>query len=341
MQFIDEADIHLKAGTGGNGKVGFLRLKYRPRGGPDGGDGGKGGDIIFRANGSLNTLLRFRHSRVFEAENGKGGGSSRKTGRGGRDLILEVPPGTQVLFGDGSLFFDLDRDGAEFLAARGGSGGFGNARFRSSTNQAPRTAKPGEEGEEFDLLLRLKLLSDVGLVGLPNVGKSTFLSSVSNARAKAADYPFTTTEPQLAVVSVGDFEFVMADLPGLVEQASSGRGLGNRFLKHIERCSILLHLVDSASRDPLGDYRTVRREIESEKYNISTRTEFVALTKIDLIDGERLAEVRENLEKEIGKGVYPLSCVSGVGLEDVILGLARYLEERSKNSGTGQPQLVI
>jgi GTP-binding protein len=330
MQFIDEADIHIKAGSGGNGKVGFLRLKYRPNGGPDGGDGGRGGDIWFRASGSLDTLLKFRYNRIFEAKNGNNGGSSCKTGRSGKDLVIDVPVGTQAMFGDGSLFFDLDKDGTEFLAARGGNGGFGNARFKSATNQAPKTANPGESGEELDLLLRLKLLSDVGLVGLPNAGKSTFISSVSNARAKIADYPFTTTAPQLAVVSVDDFEFVMADLPGLVERASEGKGLGDRFLKHIERCSTLLHLIDSTSSDPGEDYRIVRREVESEKYEISGKVELVALTKIDLIDSKKLAEIRENLERRIGKSIHTLSCFSGVGLKDLVLKLGKQVRESKK-----------
>jgi GTP-binding protein len=326
MQFIDEANIYVKAGRGGNGKVSFLRLKDRPKGGPDGGDGGRGGDIVFRANESLNTLLEFRHKRIFEAEDGKNGGPSCRTGKGGKDLIIDLPIGTQILFEDDSLFFDMDRDNISFLAARGGNGGFGNARFKSSTNQIPRRANPGEGGEEFSLLLKLKLLSDVGLVGLPNAGKSTLLSSISNARAKVADYPFTTLEPQLGMVHSGDFEFVVADLPGLIEHAGDGRGLGNRFLKHIERCSTLLHLIDSTSRDPFGDYRVVRREIESEKYDISGRTEFVALTKVDLIDFETLVTAREDLEKKIGRRVYALSCATSFGLEELILALGKQVE---------------
>ncbi|MDR1425943.1 MAG: GTPase ObgE [Rickettsiales bacterium] len=326
MQFIDEAEIHIKAGNGGNGKIGFLRLKYRPRGGPDGGDGGKGGDVIFRTNSNMDTLLQFRYKKTFDAENGDNGGSSCRTGKGGENLFIDVPIGTQILFRDNSLFFDASRKGTEFLAARGGNGGFGNAKFKSATNQAPRIANPGKEGEEFVLLLKLKLLSDVGLIGLPNSGKSTFISSVTNVKAKIANYPFTTTEPQLGMVHMDNLEFIIADLPGLIEHASEGKGLGDRFLKHIERCSTLLHLIDSTSRNPLADYRIVKKEIESEKYNIFGKAEFVALTKIDLLDRNVLARTKENLEQKIGKRVFPLSCATGLGLRDMISALGNHVE---------------
>jgi GTP-binding protein len=331
MQFIDEVEIHIKAGDGGSGKVSFLKLKRQPRAGPDGGDGGKGGDILFRADRNLDTLLDFRYRKVFAAENGENGKSFGKTGRNGKNLLLGVPLGTQLLFLDGSVFFDLDRENSEFLALQGGRGGFGNARFKSSTNQAPKNANAGEIGSELDLMLQLKLLSDVAIIGLPNCGKSTFLSSVTNARVKVADYPFSTVEPQLGTVFTEDFKFTIADLPALVENARMGRGLGNRFLRHAERCSILLHLIDGSSEDPLKDYRTVRREIESEKCRILVdKIEIVAIARADMFNSRIIEEKRAELQSALEKEISVISSRYMTGIEYILHRLVNSLRELNR-----------
>ncbi|MBR2141149.1 MAG: GTPase ObgE [Rickettsiales bacterium] len=332
MQFIDEANIHVKAGNGGNGRIGFLRLKFRPKAGPDGGDGGRGGSIIFESDPDLNTLIDFRYTRDFKAENGENGKKYCKTGKSGEDLILKIPVGTQVFFPDNTLFCDFNKPNEKIVIAKGGNGGFGNVRFKSSTNQAPRIAYSGQNGEEFDLILRLKLLSDVGLVWLPNAGKSTFLSVATNAKPKIADYPFTTLEPKLGVAEVDDFEFVIADLPGLIENASEGKGLGDRFLKHTERCTALLHLVDANSEDVVKDYKTIRKELNSGKYNIANKKEVVALTKIDTLLEEELEEKKKQLEKVIGGKVFVISSVSRIGIKDVLRELAKVVKENKKES---------
>lgn len=327
MQFIDEAEIYIKAGDGGNGCVGFLRAKYLPKGGPDGGDGGKGGDIIARCVGSLNTLIDFRHIKKYEAERGHNGQGSNKTGKDGKDIILNMPVGTQIFFEDGeTLFCDLKKDGEEIVLAKGGNGGFGNTHFKSSTNQAPRIAYPGQLGEAFNLILKLKLLSDVGLVGLPNAGKSTFLSVATNAKPKIADYPFTTLKPKLGVAYVDENEFVIADLPGLIKDASEGKGLGDRFLKHIERCAVLLHLIDINSENIFEDYKIIRKELESGKYNISKKEEVIALTKIDTIPFEDAENKRKKLEKLTGKKVFLVSSVSREGINDILRELLKHVK---------------
>lgn len=323
MQFIDEAKIHIKAGNGGNGRVSFLRLKYRPKGGPDGGDGGRGGNIIFKSTADLNTLIDFRFKKDFEAENGENGKKYSKTGKNGKDLVLNLPIGTQIFFPNNILFYDLYKDKMEIIVAKGGNGGFGNIRFKSSTNQAPRIAYSGQIGEEFDLILKLKLLSDVGLIGLPNAGKSTFLSIATKAKPKIANYPFTTLEPKLGVTSINDFEFVIADLPGLIEDASNGKGLGDRFLKHVERCATLLHLIDSNSDDIIRDYKIIRKEIESNKYNIGDKKEIIALTKIDTISIEDLEYKKNELEKTINTKVFVISSISKKGIEIILRELAK------------------
>ncbi|MDR1498939.1 MAG: GTPase ObgE [Rickettsiales bacterium] len=335
MQFIDEVNIRVKSGNGGNGKVGFSRLKYRPKGGPDGGDGGRGGNIIFKTTRELNTLLDYRFKREFEAENGQNGQSSCGTGRNGSDLVLAFPIGTQVLFSDGTLFCDLDRDKMEVLVAKGGNGGYGNARFKSSTNQAPRTANPGQEGVEFDLILKLKLLSDVGLVGLPNAGKSTFLSVATRAKPKIADYPFTTLEPKLGVVNIDDTEFIIADLPGLIENASEGKGLGDRFLKHVERCSILLHLIDAGSDDILKDYKTIRKELESNRYKIADKREIVVLTKADNVSDGKLQDNKDRLEEFLKTKVFTISSITRSGVRDILKELEGSMKENGKNKPNG------
>ncbi len=327
MQFIDEATIHVKAGNGGNGRVSFLRLKYRPKAGPDGGDGGKGGNIIFRSTNELNTLIDFRFKKDFEAENGENGKNCSKTGKSGKDLFIDLPIGTQIFFPDGTLFHDLNKDNMEVLIAKGGKGGFGNVKFKSSTNQAPRIAYAGQIGEEFDLVLKLKLLCDVGLVGLPNAGKSTFLSISTKAKPKIADYPFTTLEPKLGIAKVDNFDFVIADLPGLIEGASEGKGLGDRFLKHIERCATLLHLIDSTAEDIVENYNIIKKELQNEKYNISGKNEVVALTKIDSISKEELKKKKRKLENITKCKVYTISSLSKEGIEDILRQLAENIKD--------------
>lgn len=334
MQFIDEATIRIKAGNGGNGAVSFLRTKRTQDGGPDGGCGGKGGNVIARCIGSLNTLMDYRYKRNFEAENGvNGGGTRRKMGASGKNIYLDLPVGTQIFFEDGeTLFCDLIQEGDEILLAKGGNGGWGNEHFKSSTNQAPRIAYSGQYGEEFNLILKLKLLSDVGLVGLPNAGKSTFLSIVTRAKPKIADYPFTTLKPKLGVAYIDDNEFVIADLPGLIKDASEGRGLGDRFLKHIERCAILLHLIDVNSKNIIEDYQIIRTELESGKYDISHKNEIIALTKIDTMSIEEVKEIKKELENFSKKQVFIISSVSQQGTDNVLRELLNQVKEYRENN---------
>lgn len=332
MQFIDEAKIYVKAGDGGNGCVSFLRAKYLPKGGPDGGDGGKGGDIIVKCVSDLNTLIDFRYVRKYEAERGFNGQGSNKTGKNGKDIILRMPVGTQIFFEDEeTLFCDLKVVGEEIILAKGGKGGFGNIHFKSSVNQAPRKAYPGQLGEAFNLVLKLKLLSDVGLVGLPNAGKSTFLSIATNAKPKIANYPFTTLKPKLGVASIDESEFVIADLPGLIKNASEGKGLGDRFLKHIERCAVLLHLIDINSENIFEDYKTIRDELDSGKYNIADKDEIIALTKIDSVTKEDAEQKRRELENFIGKKVFLLSSVSKIGIENILRELLKFVKIYKEN----------
>ena len=343
MQFIDEARIHIKAGNGGNGCVSFLRTKYNPNGGPDGGNGGRGGDVIARCIGGLNTLIDYRYKSYFEAQNGvNGGGTRKKMGANGANLYLDFPVGTQIFFEDGeTLFCDLETVGQEVLLAKGGHGGFGNEHFKSSVNRAPRIAYEGQHGEEFELVLKLKLLSDVGLVGLPNAGKSTFLSVATRAKPKIANYAFTTLKPKLGVAYVDNFEFVIADLPGLIENASEGKGLGDRFLKHIERCAILLHLIDVNSDDVVRDYKIVRKELESGKYDISDKDELIALTKIDSITKEDLKKKTKLLEQATKKKIYVISSATNSGIETVLRELAERVKEYKKNYKKADSQVDI
>src|ERR1700741_34438 len=277
--FIDRAKIHVQGGDGGNGVTAFRREKFVPRGGPSGGDGGRGGDVIVLADSSLNTLLHLRYNPQHTAQRGLHGEGSNRSGRNGEDTVIRVPVGTQIFDATtGDLLHDLSYDGDRWLAARGGRGGFGNAHFATSTNRAPRYHQSGSKGEELDLQLELKLLADVGLVGFPNAGKSTFISTVSAARPKIADYPFTTLEPHLGVVDLGDFRtFVIADIPGLIEGAHEGHGLGDRFLRHVERTTFLLHLVDvsSSGRDPAGDYEIINRELAAYDSQLGAREQIV------------------------------------------------------------------
>ncbi len=322
MKFLDLARVHIRSGSGGAGCVSFRREKFIEYGGPDGGDGGKGGDVWAEAVEGLNTLIDFRYQQHFFAKNGQPGMGRQRTGKGGADIVLKVPVGTEILEEDQeTLVADLTEVGQRVLLARGGNGGFGNLHFKSSTNQAPRHANPGQPGVERTLWLRLKLIADAGLVGLPNAGKSTFLAATSNARPKIADYPFTTLHPNLGVVGVDGAEFVLADIPGLIEGAHEGRGIGDRFLGHVERCAVLLHLVDATSEDVAGDWRTVSAELAAYAGGLDMKPRITALSKIDALDPETLAERRAALEAATGAPVMALSAASGAGVTEALRAL--------------------
>jgi GTP-binding protein len=320
MHFLDQAKIFIRSGAGGPGAVSFRREKFVEFGGPDGGDGGKGGDIVFEAVPGLNTLIDFRYTQHFRAPRGKGGSGSNRTGAGGDDLVIKVPVGTQVLADDEdrTLLADLTEVGQRLTLLQGGMGGRGNASYKTSTNRAPRQHQTGIPGEEMWVWLRLKLLADVGLVGLPNAGKSTFLNSVSNAGAKVGDYPFTTLRPQLGVVRHKGREFVLADIPGLIEGAAEGAGVGDRFLGHVERTRLLLHLIAADSDDPVEAWRIVRGELEEYGAGLLAKPEIVALSKADLLDEKERAKLVKKLEKETGATVFPISAPLGEGIEPVL-----------------------
>ncbi len=319
MKFLDRTKIYVKAGDGGNGAASFRREKYIEFGGPDGGDGGRGGHVIARATDSLNTLIDYRYQQHFKAQNGKGGAGRQRTGAGGDDIVVDVPTGTEIYEEDEeTLIADLDHPGAEVLLVKGGNGGFGNLRFKTSTNQAPDRANPGHPGEERTVWLRLKLLADAGLVGLPNAGKSTFLSVVSAAKPKIADYPFTTLVPQLGVVRLGPGQsFVLADIPGLIEGAHQGAGIGDRFLGHVERCAVLIHLIDGGSDDPVADYKTIRGELEAYGHGLEDKPEIVVLSKSDTVDADVIEAHRSDLAVATGKDVSVISAVTGAGMPPV------------------------
>ena len=315
MHFLDQAKIHVKSGAGGPGAVSFRREKFIEFGGPDGGDGGKGGDIVFEVVPGLNTLIDFRYTQHFKAPRGKGGAGSNRTGAGGKDLVIPVPEGTQILADDEdrSLIADLTEVGQRVVLLKGGLGGRGNASYKSSTNRAPRQHQTGEPGEELWVWLRLKLLADVGLVGLPNAGKSTLLNAVTNAEAKVGAYPFTTLRPQLGVVRHKGREFVMADIPGLIEGAAEGAGIGDRFLGHVERTRVLLHLVDAAGEDPAAAYATVRGEIDSYGAGLSDKPEVVALSRVDMAEPEQLKAAKKALKQAV-----PISAATGEGMDALL-----------------------
>jgi GTPase len=321
MQFLDQCKIYLKSGDGGRGAASFRREKYIEFGGPDGGKGGKGGDIVFVTADNLNTLIDYRYRQHFRAQDGRPGAGRERSGAGGEDLELRVPVGTQVMDEDNrQVLADLIRPGQRLVFLKGGDGGFGNAHYKSSTNRAPRRADPGWPGREAWVWLRLKLIADAGLVGLPNAGKSTFLARVSHARPKIADYPFTTLKPQLGVVRVGDEEFVLADLPGLIEGASAGAGIGTRFLGHVERCAVILHLVDGTLEDVAGAYRMIRKELTLYGHGLGEKQEIVALNKIDAIEPAAVSAKCEELRSTAGPDVQilPLSGVAGAGVPEVL-----------------------
>ncbi len=324
MKFLDEAKIYVKSGDGGNGCIGFRREKFIEFGGPNGGDGGRGGDVMIECVENLNTLIDYRYQQHFKAKNGEGGMGQNRTGANGDDSIVKVPPGTQVFAEDGeTLLGDLTDPGQRLLIAKGGNGGFGNAHFKSATNQAPTHANPGLPGPELTIWLRLKLIADAGLVGLPNAGKSTFLATVSAAKPKIADYPFTTLHPNLGVVRAGDKDFVLADIPGLIEGAHEGAGLGDRFLGHVERCRVLLHLVDATEADVGEAYRTVRRELRAYSDELAKKKEIVALSKADAVDDETLLQKFADLKKAARKTPLVLSAVSGKGMKDALYAITR------------------
>lgn len=324
MKFLDLAKIYVKAGDGGNGCVGFRREKFIEFGGPDGGDGGKGGDVIIVCVENLNTLIDYRYQQHFKAERGTNGMGKNRAGANGEDGIVKVPPGTVVLAEDQeTVLAELKQPGDRYVVARGGNGGFGNAHFKSATNQAPYHANPGLPGDELTIWLRLKLIADAGLVGLPNAGKSTFLAAVSAAKPKIADYPFTTLHPNLGVVRAGDVDFVLADIPGLIEGAHEGAGLGTRFLGHVERTKVLLHLVDATQEDVAEAYRTVRRELKAYGAGLDKKKEIVALSKCDALDEETIKERLAALQKAARKKPLVLSAVSRLGVKDALYALSR------------------
>ena len=322
MKFLDLAKVYIRSGGGGSGCVSFRREKFIEFGGPDGGDGGNGGSVWAEAVEGLNTLIDFRYRQHFFAQNGQPGMGSQRTGKTGDDIVLKVPVGTEILDEDEhTVIADLTAVGQRVLLAKGGNGGWGNMQFKSSTNRAPARANPGQEGVERTLWLRLKLIADAGLVGLPNAGKSTFLAATSNARPKIADYPFTTLVPNLGVVGIDGHEFVMADIPGLIEGASQGRGLGDRFLAHVERCAVLLHLVDGTSSTITRDYRTILTELEAYAAKLRDKPRITALNKADALDARTLSSRRKALEKASGGPVHVISGVSGQGLTEVLRAL--------------------
>jgi GTP-binding protein len=326
MQFIYEAIIFVKSGFGGNGCLSFRREANVPKGGPDGGNGGRGGSVILRCVPGLNTLIDFRYQQHFKAKRGAPGEGGNRHGAKGKDTYIDVPIGTQIFDENQQmLIVDFTEAGQEFVLAKGGDGGFGNSHFKSSTNQAPRKATQGHPGEEAWVWLKLKLLSDAGLVGLPNAGKSTFLSVVSRAKPKIADYPFTTLKPQLGVVYVDEEEFVIADIPGLIEGAHKGVGLGIRFLKHIERCRVILHLIDVSGEDVVESYQTIRNEIESYSQDLLEKPEVIALTKCDLVGEEELREKVKLLESCAPSHILPLSSVAQKGVTEVLRALNKHV----------------
>ncbi|WP_341861449.1 GTPase ObgE [Gymnodinialimonas sp. 57CJ19] len=330
MKFLDLAKVYIRSGGGGGGSVSFRREKYIEYGGPDGGDGGSGGNVFIEVVEGLNTLIDFRYQQHFFAKNGQPGMGKQRTGRDGADIVLRVPAGTEVLEEDQeTLIADLDEVGQRICIAKGGNGGFGNLHFKSATNQAPRRANPGQEGVERTIWLRLKLIADVGLLGLPNAGKSTFLAATSNARPKIADYPFTTLVPNLGVVGVDGAEFVVADIPGLIEGASEGRGLGDTFLGHVERCAALLHLVDGTAEDVVADYHTIITELENYGGELALKPRITVLNKVDAIEPGELAEKRAALGAVAGN-LMEMSGVAGTGVTEVLRGLRARVDANQK-----------
>lgn len=340
MKFLDQAKIFVKSGDGGAGCVSFRREKYIEFGGPNGGDGARGGDVIFEAVDNLNTLIDFRYHQHFKAKRGGNGMGSDKSGAKGETVVIKVPVGTEILDEDGeTLIVDMVTPGQTYLIAKGGDGGRGNAKFKTSTNQAPRYAEPGWPGEERWVWLRLKLIADIGLIGLPNAGKSTFLSAVTQARPKIADYPFTTLHPHLGVAWVDNYEVVIADIPGLIEGAHEGVGLGDRFLKHVERCAAFLHLIDATQEDVIGAYKSIRNELELYNEKLKNKPEVVALNKCDALTEKEIKEKTLALEDAIGKKVFDISAVAKQGVYDCLRDLSKFISrDRKAKTEDAAPQ---
>lgn len=328
MKFLDLTKVYIRSGSGGNGCISFRREKYIEYGGPDGGDGGGGGSVWAEAVDGLNTLIDFRYQQHFFAKNGQGGMGRQRTGKDGQDIVLRVPVGTEVLDEDQeTVIVDMTELGQRVELARGGNGGWGNLHFKSATNQAPRRSNPGQDGVERTLWLRLKLIADVGLLGMPNAGKSTFLAATSNARPKVADYPFTTLIPNLGVVGIDEVEFVVADIPGLIEGASEGRGLGDMFLGHVERCAVLLHLIDGTSGDPAGDLTTIIGELEAYGGELAEKPRITVLNKIDTLDDEERVFLRDEIAAVAKGPVMMMSGVSREGIPDVLRALRSEIDD--------------
>ena len=347
MKFLDQCKIYVKSGEGGAGVVAFRREKFIDHGGPWGGDGGRGGDVVIEAVANLNTLIDYRYQQHFRAEIGHHGMGSDRSGAAGKSIVLRVPVGTQILDEDNAtVLLDLKKPGERHVLLKGGDGGFGNAHFKSSTNRAPRKATKGWPGEERWIWLRLKLIADAGLLGLPNAGKSTFLARVSRARPKIADYPFTTLRPQLGVVSAHGEEFVMADLPGLIEGASEGAGLGHRFLGHLERCAVMLHLIDATEEDIVSNWRTIRGELEAYGHDLTEKPEIIALNKADAVPAEELAKKRAKLKRASKRPIYVMSGATGQGVDEVLTALlqtvraAREVEAEKELQAASEPVLA-
>jgi GTP-binding protein len=339
MKFLDEAKVYIRSGSGGNGCVSFRREKFIEFGGPNGGDGGNGGDVVVVAVDGLNTLIDYRYQQHFNAKNGGGGMGKDRHGANGADIVLKIPVGTQIYEDDGeTLLADLTEAGQQIMLARGGNGGFGNAYFKSSTNRSPRHANPGQPGVEMTIRLRLKLIADAGIIGLPNAGKSTFLAAVSAAKPKIADYPFTTLHPQLGVVDVDGREFVLADIPGLIEGAHEGVGLGDRFLGHVERCRVLLHLIDGTAEDAGAAYKTVRAELAAYGHDLTDKPEIVALNKADALTPDVIKEQVARLKRASKKTPLVLSAVSGNGVSEVLRALFKVIAQARK--GEAEPEVA-
>ena len=341
MQFIDLALIHIRSGTGGSGCSSFRREKFIEFGGPDGGDGGKGGNVVIRAVSNLNTLIDFKYKRHYFAKNGRPGMGQNKTGANGDDVILNVPVGTEVLLENKkTVLVDLIHEGQQYVIAEGGNGGWGNSRFKSSTNQAPRQANKGHSGSELTLWLKLKLLADVGLVGLPNVGKSSLLSAMSNAKPKIGDFSFTTLTPNLGLVSYKQGDFILADIPGVIEGANNGKGIGIQFLGHIERCQVLVHVLDISSNSLISDFEVTINELKQYKSDLVSKIKCVVLNKVDLMKNKKIEKIVESFNKS-GIEVLPISTFSRVGINELKDSLLELLKKNNRveaktNGGTGK-----
>ncbi|MBL8638480.1 MAG: GTPase ObgE [Alphaproteobacteria bacterium] len=331
MKFLDQAKIYVQSGDGGAGCCSFRREKFVEFGGPDGGNGGRGGSIIIECVNDLNTLIDFRYTQHFRAPKGRHGMGRNRSGSDGEDLVIRVPVGTEILDEDQeTVLLDLTKSGDRFVFLRGGDGGFGNAHYKTATNQAPRKFTPGWPGQEREIWLRLKLIADAGIIGLPNAGKSTFLAASSAAKPKIAAYPFTTLHPNLGVVKIDNHDFVLADIPGLIEGAHEGHGLGDRFLGHVERTSVLLHLVDITQEDPLAAYHTIREELEEYGAGLDEKIEILALNKIDAIDPEIMVSIADQFEKDLGSRPYLISGVSQEGIRPILFKLSEIIESEKK-----------